>query len=42
MAAPRTVASCGRMKFCARSNSLVCDTVVLDSASCRIGTLEAL
>ena len=42
MAAPATVASCGRMKFWPSSNNFDCDSVLLESASCRTGTLEAL
>ena len=30
------------MKFWPRSNSFICGSFLLDSASCRIGTLEAL
>ncbi len=31
-----------RMKFCPRSNNCICGSFLLDNASCRIGTLEAL
>ena len=40
--APGIVLSAGRMKFCARSFSVVCESVALESASWMIGTLEAL
>ncbi len=41
MAAPATEASCGRMKLEAWSKRVVSGSVLLESASCRIGTLEA-
>ena len=42
MAEPATVASCGRMKFCPESKISACESDLLDSASCMMGTLEAL
>jgi hypothetical protein len=42
IAAPATEANCGRMKLVASSNSVVSESALLESASCRIGTLEAL
>src|SRR5579862_9423720 len=42
MAAPGTVANCTRRTLLPISNSSCSGIVSLDSASCRIGTLEAL
>src|SRR3954454_11670683 len=42
IAAPATDANWGRMKLDASSNSVVSESLSLDRASCRIGTLEAL
>ena len=42
MAAPATVANCGRMKFWPASKICAWDSDSLDSASCSTGTLEAL
>ncbi len=42
MEAPATDANCGRMKLDASSNSVVSGSDLLDSASWRMGTLEAL
>ena len=42
MAMPGTVASAGRIWFCARSNSWASEAPLPFTASCRIGTVDAL